>query len=47
MRGLLNYTEDEKTTCTTFDDYNMAMFSGRDFAVGASGFRHQNCLGKI
>ena len=45
MRGSLNYTEDEKPTCKTLKDYDLAEKFNMDFAFYASAFRNKKCLG--
>ena len=45
MRGSLNYTEDEKPTCKTLEDYGHVDLVGYDFAFYASVFGHGKCLG--
>ena len=47
MQGFLDYTEEEKPTCNTSEDYNILRYFGQNFAVAASAFDHPNCLGSI
>ena len=47
MRGSLNYIEEEKPTCTAFDNYQLAQDISRNYATAASAFSHQKCLGTL
>ena len=47
MRGILNYTEEEKPTCKRSDDYHILDRMTMNLAASASAYNHQKCLGKL
>ena len=45
MRGFLHYREEENPTCDTLEDHILADEVSWNFAISASAFSRQKCLG--